>query len=71
MDQSSADEAYGGVTAALNAAKKKGRTAAKRPSGSAGNEIIRNSFLAPIGAVIVISIENLSKRPQRAFKDLS
>ena len=44
MDQSSADEAYGGVTAALNAAKKKGRTAAKRPSGSAGNEIIINSF---------------------------
>ena len=40
MDQSSADESYGGVTAALNAAKKKGRTSAKRPSGSAGNVII-------------------------------
>ena len=36
LDQSSADEAYMGVTAALNASKKKGRTTAKRPSGSAG-----------------------------------
>ena len=63
MDQSSADEAYGGVTAALNAVKKKGRTSAKRPSGSAGNEIIRNSFFAPTGALVVLSIKNLSKGP--------
>ena len=76
LDQSSADEAYVGVTAALNAAKKKGRSSAKRPSGSAGEvfyitSVFKNfnnvniRFIAEQQAPVT-SQEWRQQRPERA-----